>query len=83
MYHAALVILNKLKEKGYEAYIVGGYPRDKYLGIDTFDIDICTNARPEEVSQLFKVEKQLSKFGVSIIKEENYSFEVTTYRKDI
>ena len=38
-------ILKQLKENGYEAYIVGGFVRDKILNKSSFDIDICTSAK--------------------------------------
>ena len=38
-------ILERIEENGFEAYIVGGYVRDYLLGIESGDIDICTNAR--------------------------------------
>ena len=34
MYELGLEILNELFRNGFEAYIVGGFPRDKYLGIE-------------------------------------------------
>ena len=47
-------IVEKLKNNGYEAYIVGGYVRDYLLGIDSRDIDICTNASIDEIKEIFK-----------------------------
>ena len=47
-------VLKKLEDNNYESYIVGGYVRDKLLGIDTLDVDITTKARPKEVLELFK-----------------------------
>ena len=44
-------ILSKIEESGYEAYIVGGYVRDKVLGMDATDIDICTNAKVFEIKK--------------------------------
>lgn len=82
MYEVALSILKKITDNGYEAYIVGGYPRDKYLGIDSYDIDICTSATPDIIESLFKIEKQYKNFGVSVIKYKGYCFEVTTFRRD-
>ncbi len=38
------VILNKLNESGYEAYVVGGCVRDSLIGKKPKDWDICTNA---------------------------------------
>ena len=54
MYKKAIEVLNKLVENGYLAYIVGGYPRDTLLGIKTKDIDICTNATPNDIEKMFE-----------------------------
>ena len=48
-----LFILNKLRESGFEAYIVGGSVRDKLMGIEPHDYDITTSARPEEIKKVF------------------------------
>ena len=56
MYKKAIEVLNKLVQNGYLAYIVGGYPRDTLLDIKTKDIDICTNAKPMEIMDLFDTE---------------------------
>lgn len=80
----ALTVLNKLIENGYEAYIVGGYVRDRLLGLEENDIDITTNALPEVVQELFPNNfLKNKKFStVSVIIDE-FEFEVTTYRVDI
>ena len=54
MNEIALEVLNKINSFGYKAYIVGGYPRDIYLGRNTIDIDICTNATPKQLKDIFK-----------------------------
>lgn len=83
MYEVALNILNKLENMGYIAYIVGGYPRDKYLGIDSTDIDICTSCKPDKLKELFDVVDDNSSFGSLRIKEEGYIYEITTFRIDV
>ncbi|AOV16583.1 poly(A) polymerase [Acidihalobacter aeolianus] len=50
----ALKVLYRLKDAGYEAYLVGGGVRDLLLGREPKDFDIATSARPEEVNQLFR-----------------------------
>jgi len=50
----ALKVLYRLHKAGYEAYLVGGGVRDMLLGREPKDFDISTNARPEEVKQLFR-----------------------------
>ena len=77
-------VLNKLEGNSYESYIVGGYVRDKLLGIKSFDIDICTKARPKEVLELFSCDSlKLHDYGNISFCEGNYTFEITTFRKDI
>lgn len=49
----ALKVLYRLKNAGYSAYLVGGGVRDLLLGREPKDFDIATDARPEEVRQLF------------------------------
>jgi len=84
MYEIALNILNKLEKEGFKSYIVGGYPRDKYMNRESFDIDICTSAKVEDIEKLFdNIDKTYSKYGNVIINIENYKFEVTTFRSDI
>ena len=43
-----------LQNAGFEAYFVGGCVRDSCLGKTPDDWDICTDARPEEVTNLFR-----------------------------
>ena len=45
----ALKVLYRLKDAGYEAYLVGGGVRDLLLGREPKDFDVATNAAPEEV----------------------------------
>ena len=84
MYKRAIEVLNKFSQNGYLAYIVGGYPRDSLLDIKTKDIDICTNAKPMEIMELFDTEAMSDfKYGSVKIIYKNYKFDVTTFRKDI
>ncbi len=84
MYEDAVYILNKLKENNFDAYIVGGYPRDKYLGIESNDFDICTSAKPEETAKIFKTtDLSHKKFGRVDIYLKSNIYQVTTFRKDI
>jgi len=75
-------IIDKLLEKGFEAYYIGGYVRDKLLNKEPNDIDIVTNARPKEIIAIFKDRKtdEVGKsFGVVLVD----GIDVATYRKDI
>ena len=76
-------IIKVLKDNGYEAYFVGGYVRDKLLGNESDDIDITTNAHPDQVVPLFKHVKHTGKkYGTVTILKDAYKFEVTTFRFD-
>ena len=83
MYNLALEILKEINENNYEAYIIGGYPRDLYLGIDNLDIDICTNAKYEDLVNIFKDYEIINRgFGSVILKYKDNEFEITTFRKE-
>ncbi|MCR5564691.1 MAG: CCA tRNA nucleotidyltransferase [Gammaproteobacteria bacterium] len=79
----AIKIITKLNEKGYEAYMVGGFVRDYQLGMEGKDIDITTNALPNVVQELFpnNFSKSL-KFKTVNVREGDYVYEITTYRVD-
>ena len=46
-------IIKKIRERGFEAFAVGGCVRDTLLGRIPGDWDITTSARPEEVKEIF------------------------------
>jgi len=80
-------ILTKLQAAGFEAYAVGGCVRDLLLGREPKDWDICTNALPEQIQEIFSDNFYENKFGTVSIKtgseKENLKIvEVTTYRVD-
>lgn len=78
-------ILNKLNEYGYEAYVVGGCVRDSVLGLEPHDWDICTNALPEEVNEVFKNEHVIPtgmQHGTVTVMKNHEGYEVTTFRTD-
>ncbi len=50
----ALKVLYRLKQHGYQAYLVGGSVRDLLLGREPKDFDVATDARPEEVREVFR-----------------------------
>lgn len=81
MEEKAIQILQEITKYGYQAYIVGGYPRDRYLKRNTLDIDICTNAPLSLLKELFVVIK--TEFLSSVIEYQGVTFEVTAFRKDL
>lgn len=50
----ALKVLYRLKNAGFQAFLVGGGVRDTLLGLNPKDFDVATNATPEQVTQLFR-----------------------------
>ncbi len=50
----ALKVLYRLHQAGYLAYLVGGSVRDLLLGRLPKDFDVVTNARPNQIKQLFR-----------------------------
>lgn len=76
-------IMSKLINNGYQAYFVGGYVRDIVLNNSFSDIDIATNAKPEEVISLFdEVIPTGIKHGTVTVVCDKELFEVTTFRSD-
>lgn len=50
----AYYVIQKLRQAGYSAYLVGGSVRDLLLGETPKDFDISTSAKPEEIKALFR-----------------------------
>ncbi len=77
-------IVTTLKEKGHTAFFAGGFVRDKLLGIPSSDIDIATDALPEEIASHFPEHFLVgAQFGVCVVRHRSHSFEVATFRQDV
>ena len=77
-------ILERIEENGFEAYIVGGYVRDYLLGIESTDIDICTNARVKDILDIFDdMHANSNEYGAVKIITDKVRIDITTYRRDI
>ena len=82
-FNSAINILEKFNEAGYEAYFVGGCVRDYLLNDEFSDIDITTNALPDEVKQIFRKSIDTGiQHGTVTILINGDSFEVTTFRTE-
>jgi poly(A) polymerase len=51
---AALAVIDRLREAGYQAYLAGGSVRDLLLGREPSDYDVATSATPPVVLDLFE-----------------------------
>lgn len=48
-----LLLMDRLEEKNFQAWAVGGCVRDALLGKQPQDYDLCTDALPEQTRELF------------------------------
>jgi poly(A) polymerase len=73
-----------LRHHGHRAYLVGGCVRDLELGREPADYDVCTDARPGRVQELFPRSLGVgAKFGVILVVDDGAQVEVATFRSDI
>nr|VFK42854.1 MAG: poly(A) polymerase [Candidatus Kentron sp. TC] len=79
---SALKVLYQLKKAGFEAYLVGGGVRDLLLGRRPKDFDVATNARPEQIRQLFRRNCVLigRRFRLAHVRFGHEIIEVATFR---
>ncbi|MBQ8842871.1 MAG: hypothetical protein IJZ65_09610, partial [Ruminiclostridium sp.] len=78
-------ILETLNNNGFEAYAVGGCIRDLILGIEPKDYDVTTNAKPDEIKEVFSDYKIIDtgiRFGTVTVLSDGEPIEITTYRID-
>lgn len=78
-------ILNMLHKNGYEAYLVGGCVRDALMEREGGDIDITTNAMPEQVKAVFEEYNVIEtgiKHGTVTVVFDGEPIEITTYRTE-
>jgi poly(A) polymerase len=83
MEKTAREIAARLRENGHIAYFAGGCVRDVVRGLTPKDFDIATDAKPETVQKLFPRTYAVgAHFGVIIVLENGFQFEVATFRSD-
>lgn len=83
MLESALKLLKELTSHDYKAYIVGGFVRDYLLGRESQDIDVCTNATPKEIKEVFEDSfLPTEDYGSVIVNKYGVRFEITTFRKE-
>jgi poly(A) polymerase len=94
----AITVVRTLRQRGFQAYLVGGCVRDLLLGREPKDYDVATNAAPEQVIEVFPETYAVgAQFGVVLIPSpkddrkntsdkadmKSVSIEVATFRSDI
>lgn len=83
MKKAARQIVEKLRLHGHEAFFAGGWVRDFLLRLKPKDIDIATDARPDEIRRLFPNSHAVgAQFGVIQVHRYGRVYEVATFRSD-
>lgn len=78
-------VLSKLKENGYQAYVVGGAVRDFLMGKTPHDYDLTSDALPSQISDVFKdfyQEHSGEKHGTVRVIIDHKPIEITTFRCD-
>jgi tRNA nucleotidyltransferase/poly(A) polymerase len=76
-------IYHTLRQKGYKAFLAGGCVRDALLGRLANDLDIATDATPDQIEALFPKTINVGKsFGVMRVLEKGEDIEVATFRTD-
>jgi poly(A) polymerase len=94
-FEAALLIVEKLRASGYEAYLAGGCVRDLVLGREPVDYDVATSATPDVVLRMFPRTFAVgAHFGVVLVASQDaeesceieprrFCTEVATFRSDL
>jgi poly(A) polymerase len=77
----ALKVLYRLKDAGFQAFLVGGCVRDLLIGIEPKDFDIATDASPEQVRRLFRNCRLIGRrFRLAHVRFGPQIIEVATFR---
>lgn len=85
---ASKAVTGMLSDAGYQVYFVGGCVRNALAGVHVADLDLTTNARPDEVMQLadaagLKAIPTGIDHGTVTVISGKRPYEITTFRKDV
>ena len=80
-------LAERFVDAGHRVHLVGGVVRDLVLGRDSVDLDLTTDARPEQTKAIVgrwadDVWSQGERFGTIGCRHDGDVFEITTYRAD-
>lgn len=77
----ALKVIARLRAAGYQGFLVGGGVRDLLLGGHPKDFDVATDARPEQIRELFRNSRIIGRrFKIVHVRFGPETIEVTTFR---
>jgi poly(A) polymerase len=80
---AAIQIVKRLSGAGFKALLAGGCVRDMLLGRRPNDYDVATDAKPDDVTRLFRRTLKIgAKFGVVVVLIDKTQVEVATFRTE-
>ena len=80
----AEAIVERLRQGGHTAFLVGGCVRDLLLARTPKDFDVATSAQPDELLRLFPgADRVGAHFGVVLVHEGGAHVEVATFRSDL
>lgn len=80
-----LDLMERLEDRGFEAWAVGGCVRDRLLGLAPHDWDLCTDALPGEIAQVFEdfpLVRAGEKHGTIAVVTGRQPVEITTFRTE-
>ena len=77
-----LELNNLFKEHQFSLYLVGGTVRDILLNIELEDMDVVTDATPEEMKSFIDGDYTFSKMGSVRYLFNGVKFDITTLRKE-
>lgn len=77
--------IERLESAGYRGYVVGGCVRDAFLGLTPKDYDLCTDALPEKIGEIFSdctQNRSGEKHGTVGVSFQGDYLEITTFRTE-
>jgi len=78
-----LAVVSRLRERGFQAFLVGGCVRDLVLGHRPKDYDVATDALPDQVERIFpRVIPTGKQHGTVTVLSQGTPVEVTTFRTE-
>jgi len=85
---AARRVFEAVQAGGFQIYFVGGCVRNSLLGLPDSDVDMSTNARPDDVTRLARAAGLKAiptgiDHGTITVVVDGQPFEITTFRRDV